>query len=370
MLHAALLGGAGLAGVAIAGCGGGEESPQPTSEPAPMSTEGPPVLLTTPEPGLARTGWVQLKPSGELPAARVQHSLVWDDAAGQVYLFGGSSAGTLLDDLWAFNVDSPAWTRVQPEGPSPPARFGHSAVFDPGEGRMLVLGGQAGETFFNDLWAFTSRDNAWAQITPAGALPTPRQGAGVALDTEAGRLYVTHGVSNQGYLDDTWVLDLASAAWEEVSAPAGRPSKRGLLRAVWYPSGGRLVVFGGESAEQPLLGDVWSFDPVSRVWEELPPGERSPKPRKQYGAVYVPDREWMLIFGGAGEGVNFKDLWFYVPPDVGWGYISTFGVDPGSRSGHDLAFVPRRLSVILFGGVRMGQEMQEVWELGVGKPEG
>jgi N-acetylneuraminic acid mutarotase len=368
MIRAAVLGGAGLAGVAVVGCASKGESPQVTSGPAPTSTQVPPVQLVTPEPGLARIGWVQLKPPGEIPSARVQHSLVWNEADGQVYLFGGRSAGTPLGDLWTFNVDDPAWTQVQTEGPSPGARFGHRAVFDPAGGRILVLGGQVAETFLDDLWAFTSRDNTWSRIAVVGT-PPARQGAGVALDTDSGRLYVTHGVGNQGYLDDTWVLDLASATWEEISAPAGGPSKRGLLRAVWYPSGERLMIFGGESSEQPLLGDLWSFDPTSRSWEELPQGEPSPEPRKQYGALYASDRDWMLMYGGASEGTDLNDLWFYVLAQKGWGYASSYGTDPGGRSGHDLAFVPRRASTILFGGVKMGQEMQDVWEVGLGRPQ-
>jgi hypothetical protein len=77
----------------------------------------------------------------------------------------------------------------------------------------------------------------------------------------------------------------------------------------------------------------------------------------------------MLIFGGAGEKGNFYDIWFYVPSDRGWGYLTSYYTNPGGRRGHDLAFVPRRLSVILFGGVRRDQEMQEVWELGLGRPQ-
>jgi hypothetical protein len=369
VLRATLLGGAGLAGIAIVGCGGKEETTEPTLGPEVTPTEQPPIQLITPEAGLARIGWVQLTPSGDSPSPRVYHSLVWDDAEGRARLFGGRSTGTPLNDLWALNVDNPAWEQVQPEGPLPPARFGHNAVFDSREQRMLVFGGQAGEAFFNDLWAFASQDNAWTEITPAGPTPAPRQGAGAALDAEAGRLYVTHGLTAQGYLDDTWALDLTSATWEDLSPSTARPAKRCFVRAVWDPASGRLLLFGGESSEKTLLGDLWAFDPASRVWEELPPEDRSPPARSQYGAVLVPDRGWMLIFGGAGEGGTFLDIRLYIPSESGWGHITTYGKNPGGRRGHDLAFVPHRLSVVLFGGGRSDQEMQDVWELGLGRPE-
>lgn len=369
VLRATLLGGAGLAGIAIVGCGGKEETTEPTLGPEVTPTERPLAQLMTPEPGLGRIGWVQLTPSGESPSPRLYHSLVWDDAEGRVRLFGGSSAGTPLNDLWALNVDNPAWEQAQPGGPLPPARFGHNAVFDSREQRMLIFGGQAGEAFFNDLWAFASQGNAWTEITPAGPTPAPRQGAAAALDAEAGRLYVTHGLTAQGYLDDTWALDLASATWEDISPPTVRPAKRCFVHAVWDPASGRLLMFGGESSEKAFLGDLWAFDPASRAWEELPPDGRSPPPRSQCGVVFLADRGWMLVFGGASEKANFYDMWFYVPSDRGWGYVTPYGKNPGGRRGHDLAFVPNRLSVILFGGVRRDQEKQEVWELGLGRPQ-
>jgi hypothetical protein len=373
VLRATLLGGAGLAGIAIVGCRGKEETKEGTIEPTPgpegTPTERPLAELKTPEPGLARLGWVQLQPPGESPSPRLHHSLVWDDAEARVRLFGGRSAGTPLNDLWSLNVDDPAWEQVQPGGPLPPPRFGHNAVFDPRERRMVIFGGQAGEAFFNDLWAFTSQDNAWTEITPAGPAPAPRQGAGAALDAEAGRLYVTHGLTAQGYLDDTWALDLTSATWEDISPPTGRPPKRCFLRAIWDPPSGQLLLFGGESDENPFLGDIWAFDPVSRAWEALPPGDRSPPPRSQYGAALVPDRGWIFVFGGAGEGGNLRDLWFYVPSVRGWGYTTIYGKDPGGHRGHDMAFVPHRLSIVLFGGVRGDQELQEVWEFGLGRPD-
>jgi hypothetical protein len=66
VLRATLLGGAGLAGFAIAGCGGKEETTEETVAPTPgpevTPTEGPHVELTTPEPGLAQLGWLQLEP--------------------------------------------------------------------------------------------------------------------------------------------------------------------------------------------------------------------------------------------------------------------------------------------------------------------
>jgi hypothetical protein len=264
-------------------------------------------------------------------------------------------------------VDPPAWTRLQPQGLTPPPRFGHNAVFDPRDERVLVFAGQAGDAFLNDLWAFAPQDNVWTAISAAGTAPPPRQGAGAALDEDAGRLYVTHGLTAGGYVDDTWALDLASATWEEVTPSDRRPPPRSWTRAAWDPSGKRLFLFGGEAADQSPLGDLWAFDPEAGTWEEVPQGDRVPSPRSQHAAVFLPDREWLLVFGGVGTEDNL--IWFYVPSVKGWGTITPYVKEPGDRAGHDMVFVPPRFSIVLFGGTEGGQEVQELWELGVEAPE-
>lgn len=53
--------------------------------------------------------WTKTTATG--PSKRALHSLVFDEQSNAVLMFGGGSAGTLLDELWIFSGDE--WTQVE-----------------------------------------------------------------------------------------------------------------------------------------------------------------------------------------------------------------------------------------------------------------
>ena len=82
--------------------------------------------------------WSQPTPGGP-PAARYEHSAVFDSAAKKMYVFGGNDVGS-RNDLWVYDVTLNTWTPLTPGGP-PSGRYGHSATFDPAAKKMYVFGG-------------------------------------------------------------------------------------------------------------------------------------------------------------------------------------------------------------------------------------
>ena len=63
------------------------------------------------------------------PEGRIDAPAVYDPQGGRLYIFGGSGAG-LLNDLWAYSFEQAGWALLQPAGDPPPARLGHTMVFD------------------------------------------------------------------------------------------------------------------------------------------------------------------------------------------------------------------------------------------------
>ena len=57
----------------------------------------------------------------------------------------------------------PSWRAAA----SPPARFGHDAAWAGGVG-LVIFAGQAGTTFFDDLWAYDPAANAWRRQPVGG----------------------------------------------------------------------------------------------------------------------------------------------------------------------------------------------------------
>src|SRR6266478_8550976 len=82
---------------------------------------------------------------------------------------------------------SSEWIKLTPTGGPPPARFGHTSVYDPVSNRLIIFGGcatsacitTAPAVTLNDLWVLTNANGqggtpAWIQLTPTGGPPPPR----------------------------------------------------------------------------------------------------------------------------------------------------------------------------------------------------
>ena len=89
----------------------------------------------------------ELLPERNLPAT-TRHG---DDAI----VFGGLALdGDYLRDVYRVDGTTLAFEELQPQGARPPARAGAALIDDPGNGRVLLFGGTAGDAFA-DTWQLT-----------------------------------------------------------------------------------------------------------------------------------------------------------------------------------------------------------------------
>lgn len=311
-----------------------------TRPPARRASPTAPSVPPSPSPTkpAATLAWRRLKAGG--PEARRDHSLTAHPERGQLYLFGGRTAGQARGDLWVLRDGR--WKRL---ADGPPARFGHNAGFV--DGRLLVFGGQAGGAFFSDLWAFDG--GRWEELGAAG--PSPRYGAGGTVIDD--RLAVTHGFTNEGRFDDTWRF---AEGWEEVSPASGpRPVERCLHRFVDLAGAGVAVLFGGQTTGEPFLGDTWLYNPEGRSWTEL--DVAGPSARNFYAAAATDDL--LYLFGGRGADGGRNDLWSF--DGRRWKELRPEGKPPGPRDGADAAVAGS--SLFLFGGNDGSADLADLWEL-------
>ncbi len=111
------------------------------------------------------------------PSARTGHSSFI--SGDSLYIFGGSlKDGTLLNDLWKFNIPNKAWTKLFPtaeieeqikngeesqEITYPCPRSGHSMLLM--ENEVLIFGGRIGPlSECNDLWKYDISANTFTLI--------------------------------------------------------------------------------------------------------------------------------------------------------------------------------------------------------------
>ncbi|MGB2694539.1 MAG: kelch repeat-containing protein [Dehalococcoidia bacterium] len=359
LLRSAFLGGSGLFAAQMLGCGdnGGDGTAATATRPAldlpgPTSTPAP-----SPTPQVLR--WERLAPSGALPTARRDQSMVSDGK--RVYVFGGRNgdAGD-LNDLWTFDLKAGTWTEVAAaDGPSP--RHGHNAAWDTDRGRMVIFGGQQGDAFFNDTWAFEPPGGAWSQLSTGAPTPQPRYGAGAAL-VPGGLFFVTHGFTDQGRFDDSWQFDFSQDTWTSISPNGDRPIKRCLMRSAWDPGRERLLLFAGQTDGTPFLDDLWALTPNG--WQQID-FETGPNARHFYAMVFDDLGNKLVLFGGNSESGPLGDLWYLDALSDTWRQPSAENEGPSPRYGHEAVWVPERRTMYLFGGTDGSNEMNDLWALSV-----
>lgn len=151
--------------------------------------------------------WTDISPDPSTrPLRRCLHEAVWHEATASMWLYGGCSSGfgpCPQGDLWEFR--SGAWFAHDISGPS--ARSNPSLVLDDAAGSLLLFGGLAETGRANDLWQgeFASDTVSWRQLEAENG-PAPRSSHDAAYS--AGAIYVLGGLTDNGATSDLWRLKL------------------------------------------------------------------------------------------------------------------------------------------------------------------
>ena len=360
---------AGTGGPAVSG-GAGSAAPTfvegPGGSGGPTGAPGPSGLGTAATPTRpVALPWAEVESALASPSAREDHTWTVAEGGHDAWLFGGRDGGTVYDDLWAFNLGTNAWRRVVVQGVAPAARFGHEAAWVPGLG-LVVFGGQAGSTFFDDLWLFApdpgSDSGSWRLLPPGGGAPIARYGSCSGIGPD-GRFWISHGFTSDGVrFADTLAYDFASESWSDQAPATERPVER-CLHACWWRSDGRLALYGGQTTGVPALGDLWFLTPGSGAatnrWSEA--AGQAPDPR-QLPAI-ARHGNATFLFGGRGtDRAALGETWLATDAGTGFERFQTPGGDPPARSGATLIDDLTGDRLLLFGG--LGSEaFGDLWEL-------
>jgi hypothetical protein len=179
------------------------------------------------------------------PAARDGAAVVYDDARGQLVMFGGKIPGSAVtDETWT--RDGTRWSLASPRT-APPARDNALIAYDPARKQVVLFGGGLGTTLadeeLRDTWTWdghTWTDRSSAAIPPTTYLPAWR-GAAMAYDpaSRSVLLYLVTGQKVTGAATQTWRWD--GARWTQLH-PATDPAVFG---GTLVSDGRRLLLVGG-----------------------------------------------------------------------------------------------------------------------------
>jgi hypothetical protein len=290
------------------------------------------------------------------PALGNWHDMVYHERVGQLVLVNGGpetgKPGTDPLELWGW--DGSRWSLLSADPNGPRWRNFASVAYDTGRQVLVLYGGLQSETGqFAETWEWDGR--AWVQR--AGDGPGPREGAGMAYDSARGKVVLFGGAQMGQMMNDTWEWD--GQSWTQV--PSDGPSARFPAGFAYDAARQRVLLFGGHAIDQggfTTYGDTWLWD--GAAWQSV--SETGPAPRDGARAVFDPQTETILLFGGVQIDPSvqyFTDTWQW--DGAQWQEAEVSG--PPGRVHPAMAFDPSRGRIVLAGGSNApGVLLPDVWE--------
>jgi len=207
------------------------------------------------------------------PSARVDAAMAYDDADGDVILYGGLVIGgtglRALADTWSWN--GVEWSQLDP-ATSPPALSDALLGYDPATKELVLTGGDQsnrtdGLVEADATWTWSG--SSWS-AQPSGGLPAPDLPGAMATDQATGQLILVTGSAGcQG--TETWRWGAGS--WVLLH-PATSPPAASVDGLAFDPASGGLDLLeasggcAGDAATTSATPPSWSWN--GSTWSPVP----------------------------------------------------------------------------------------------------
>ncbi|MFC5700925.1 cadherin-like beta sandwich domain-containing protein [Cohnella faecalis] len=262
-------------------------------------------------------------------------------------------AEQVSDDLTDYT-----WKRADSGTFKPAARQAASMAYDEAAGNVVLFGGES-SVLLNDTWLWDGSEQTWQEAAVSSTKPVARKYAVTAFDPVSQKVLLFGGEGSAGVLNDTWLWNGQTASWEKLT-PAISPSQRAGAQLAY--DGEHLILFGGykiSGGTKTSLGDTWLWDGTN--WTDVTPTDPGASPPAAYNGQMTFDGQSAVLYGGitgnvtvnnGTTDVTMKDsspkLWHWNADTLAWS--STDGPESFGRWGHTMAYDGRR--VVFFSGAR------------------
>ncbi len=165
------------------------------------------------------TGWQTLTPAHQ-PSPRGAPAAAYDAKTGQLIVFGGGAAPVTgpSADTWTWTGTD--WQLLSP-ATSPPGRMQAVMAYDDATGQLVLYGGNTGFGFLNDTWVWTG--TSWKQRSPAHS-PGAIINAAMTYDPALHALVLFGGQTHSGILPAPGpapVWKWTGSDWVQLTAATG-----------------------------------------------------------------------------------------------------------------------------------------------------
>ena len=233
------------------------------------------------------SNWTLLHPANN-PGPLDEHAMAYDDARGNIVLFGGMRQdNSLSSETWTWDGNN--WRQQHPAA-SPSARYGHAMAYDPVSKTVILFGGTGTRVDTNDTWKWDGAN--WTQVTTSSS-PIARQRHAMAFDAAHGVTVLFGGFSTAAniMLSDTWLYD--ASGWRQ--ALISSPPRARMKPLLAYHPGLQSVVLTGGTTFYGAPEETWLWN--GGVWAQQFP-DNQPGAAFTLGAVWDEVKQRLIVHLG------------------------------------------------------------------------
>lgn len=268
------------------------------------------LIATRSMTAVGQSGWNAASASGL--TARNFASTVWASNVSKAMIWGGEQgSATKYSDGKMYDPVTDAWTAISTTD-APIARGRHTVVWAStlNPPRAIIFGGlAAGDSALLEGAIYTPSTDTWVTMSNSGA-PNPRYGHTAVWDTVNNKMIVWGGASTNvltsglGYEFDP--TNGAGGTWNDINdGLLNTPAARYNHSAIW--TGTKMIIWGGCGSKNAATGSCTvagelssgaSYNPANGTWTALSAG---PTARFGHTATYLSSSSEMVIWGGGSD---------------------------------------------------------------------
>jgi hypothetical protein len=225
---------------------------------------------------------------GDLPTNRFSAAFAYSTKDQAFVMFGGGPADTT--DTWILDAQTRTWLPMiaanDPDSPPGRAEVGNSMVYDEVHDVFILFGGRCTDpglsrcergTSLADTWIYDLGTNTWTEVTPPVSPPS-RERHAMAYDSANGIVLMFAGQRcfgtqclNAERLNDLWAYDYATNTWSNITPADTNPTPRYLSTMIYDPIAGAAVVWTGKDSRSRPMRETWMLRVVPNGSINLPP---------------------------------------------------------------------------------------------------